>query len=416
MKKIAFFLLSMFFTINVFAFSVFASDEFGDVDIHGFISQGYLQSDDHDMYFADTDDGTFEFNEMGINFATDLTDELRLGVQFLAKDLGIIGNDEVVIDWAYADYRYRNWLGLQVGKTKKPMGFYNQSRDVDATRTMIFLPVSIYNENYRDTYLSNKGVATYGSLPGGIDYTFLYGVMDVPKDGGIAHLLPVVVESVDINNSFAGDLKWRLSFLEGLTLTYNFTEWDFTLNMSEFNGASGTYKYNFKGEWNLFGIEYCFGDFTIAAEHRIMDSDDNSLKFLVAPVYVDVPTYNSDIEDSYVMMSYNVTDWFSVAVCYSATYADNDDKDGKDAEAVYWNAIMSTGQPDPEGRGRPFKEMMYLKDTSISTRFDINEYWIAKLEVHFMDGLKDVNFSESDDPADPDPTWTMIAAKVSYSF
>ena len=47
MKKITLLLLSMFFAVNFFAVCVFASDEFGAVDIHGFISQGYLDSDKH---------------------------------------------------------------------------------------------------------------------------------------------------------------------------------------------------------------------------------------------------------------------------------------------------------------------------------------------------------------------------------
>ncbi len=428
MKKTIIIMLSV-----LFVYSAFASDEYGDVDIHGFISQGFLQSDEYKFYYADTDDGTYEFNEFGINFATDLTDEVRLGMQLLAKDLGSIGNDKVVIDWAYADYAYRDWLSLLVGKIKRPMGFYNQARDIDATRTMIFLPESIYNEIYRDSYLSNKGAALYGSVPGGIDYTLLYGIMDIPVDGGVG-LIPVTnmratVDSVDIDNSFSADIKWNVPFLEGLTLTYNFTNWDFTHIMSQMpnpaTGAplAGAYQYNNKGEWNLFGLEYSLSDFVFTAEHRIMDND-NSLEIYQGPVlgWVDSPQYDADFEALYVMISYSFTDWFSAAVCYSADYADSDDKDGKEAEAAYGYAINTLLlTTDPTGQGRPFKEMTYLKDTSVSTRFDINDYWILKLEFHFMDGLKDVNFLESDDfrtnpSVVPDPKWYMGAVKLTYTF
>ena len=80
-----------------------AWDEYGQVDIHGFISQGYLVSSYQDFYFAKTSDGTFEFNEIGLNFGTQVTDELRMGIQFLARDLGDFGNDEIYIDYALAD-------------------------------------------------------------------------------------------------------------------------------------------------------------------------------------------------------------------------------------------------------------------------------------------------------------------------
>ena len=42
MKKTTIFLLSMFFAVDFFAVGAFASFEFREVDIHGFISQGYL--------------------------------------------------------------------------------------------------------------------------------------------------------------------------------------------------------------------------------------------------------------------------------------------------------------------------------------------------------------------------------------
>ena len=88
------------------------------VDIHGFVSQGYLQSSDYNFYAAETEDGSYEFNEFGINFASNVTDDLRIGMQLLSRDLGALGNNMVEVDWAYADCSFRNWLGLRVGRMK----------------------------------------------------------------------------------------------------------------------------------------------------------------------------------------------------------------------------------------------------------------------------------------------------------
>ena len=222
MKKIIIGLLAVFCLSSLDAV---ADDEFGSIDIHGFISQGYLVSDDYEFYNADTDSGTFEFNEMGINFTTDLTDNLRLGLQLLARDLGELGNDEVTIDWAYADYRFRNWLGLRVGKVKKPNGIYNQSRDIDSARTAVFLPSSMYNENYREAQLANKGIAIYGTLPGHIDYQAVYGVFDVPLDGGVVRKvdegqlgqLGFKTEKVEVDPGYVVELLWDTP-LEGLRI------------------------------------------------------------------------------------------------------------------------------------------------------------------------------------------------------
>ena len=101
----------IFFSIEILAnHSAKAQDP---VQIHGFLSQGYLKSSANN-YLADTEDGTFQFNEFGINFTTDLADGLHMGMQLFARDLGSLGNDDVIIDWAYADYFYKSWLGIRI--------------------------------------------------------------------------------------------------------------------------------------------------------------------------------------------------------------------------------------------------------------------------------------------------------------
>ena len=174
----------------ILSFSVVAShaEEFGEVDIHGFIAQGFIQSDEN-KFLADTKKGTFEFNEMGINFSTDLTNDLRVGMQFFARDLGEFGNDEIVVDWVFADYHYKPWLGLRMGKMKAPFGFYNETRDVDMLRTSVLLPQGVYNEGWRDTLSAIKGSGLYGGLTlgpvGSLSYNVQVGIMDIPPEGGI---------------------------------------------------------------------------------------------------------------------------------------------------------------------------------------------------------------------------------------
>lgn len=166
-------------------------DEMGGVDIHGFISQGYLKSDENN-FFADTKKGTTQFNEAGINFSTDVTEKLRIGLQLFARDLGNIGNNDVILDWAVADYRWRDWLGMRIGNMKFMNGLYNETRDVDMLRTCIFLPSSVYNETWRESNGIIQGGGLYGELPlkaaGSFSYGLQYGTVNMPKDGGAAKL------------------------------------------------------------------------------------------------------------------------------------------------------------------------------------------------------------------------------------
>ncbi|MFZ5562533.1 MAG: hypothetical protein ACOZBW_00660, partial [Thermodesulfobacteriota bacterium] len=115
-----------------------------DIKVHGFISQGYLYST-KDMAFLvdDSYDGSFEFNEMAINFSAAPTDDLSVGLQLAAFDLGKIGNDEVQVDWAFGDYSFRDYLGFQAGIMKIPFGLYNDVRKIDMVRTSILLPNSV---------------------------------------------------------------------------------------------------------------------------------------------------------------------------------------------------------------------------------------------------------------------------------
>ena len=62
--------------------------------------------------------------------------------------------------------------------------------------------------------------------------------------------------------------------------------------------------------------------------------------------------------------------------------------------------------PQPE-------EMAWLNDRAISARFDINPFWIFKLEAHFMDGLQYVDYGND---ADPSAHWKLYTAKLTYVF
>ena len=157
MKKVLMILIVELVTILSAAPAV--SYEVSEVDIHGFLSIGYLDSFDV-AFVEDSDTTSFPFGELGINFGKELTENLRFGIQFFAKEFNDVSNNEIQIDWAYADYRFHEALGLRLGQIKFPHGLYNESRDVDMLRTSIFLPDSVYQEISYDLY-SNDSVCYF---------------------------------------------------------------------------------------------------------------------------------------------------------------------------------------------------------------------------------------------------------------
>ena len=88
-------ILTMMVVLLVFCMKNTASGfEQEDIAMHGFVSQGYLKSSDNN-YLGNSKDGSYEFNEIGINFSAPITDELRFGIQLFSRDLGDFGNNEL---------------------------------------------------------------------------------------------------------------------------------------------------------------------------------------------------------------------------------------------------------------------------------------------------------------------------------
>src|SRR5271157_2154773 len=92
-----------------------------DVVMHGFLAEGYMKSDGNNFLTAQTGAGTFQDAEGALNIATNLTDNLHVGAQVYARDIGRLGAGKPQLDWAYADYKVKDWLGFRGGKVKTPL-------------------------------------------------------------------------------------------------------------------------------------------------------------------------------------------------------------------------------------------------------------------------------------------------------
>ncbi len=133
------------------------------IDIHGFFSQGYMNSTDNDVYIGSRR-GSFNLREYGINFSGYLTDDIFLATQIMAYELGGQGDDKPFLHYGLLDYRMSNEVGIKLGRIRIPAGLYNETRDIDMIRKSVFLPQNIYCEYYRDYYSALDGVSIHGSL------------------------------------------------------------------------------------------------------------------------------------------------------------------------------------------------------------------------------------------------------------
>ncbi|ETR73920.1 MAG: hypothetical protein OMM_06643, partial [Candidatus Magnetoglobus multicellularis str. Araruama] len=441
------FVLSIIFIISN-ASSLLAYDllnPLSGVQLHGFISQGYVFSKSHNFLFDDIDHGSFEFNELGVTVSKKLNDRLHLGIQFFSRDQGNIGNNDLVVDWAYADYHYKDYLGIRVGKLKMPLGFYNETRDIDILRTCIFLPQSAYLEYYRDVLGGLHGIGFYGNLPldwgSDISYQFLAGTLKIDQNGGVTTLLnneasiethPLLnIHSYSVNNCINGMIVF--SPFPGLKLGSSFiqtaTKVKADLNPDLMKTFARDMDYTllyYKGLIDpdsimLDRIEK--GTLAMFAGSPLEAEVDNVLAFMHSVelsidrlvIMMEYYNYTYDIKlkipDSLTLFD---NDFFTIGYYANMVYRFSDMIE----TGIYYSVLQDNGW-DPSGdrfaqKGEQ-RHQTWLKDLSLSIRFDLNDSWTFKLENHWMNGTAFLMHAHNPDKRYAlGQYWQMFAAKMTF--
>ena len=381
MKK----LLTIIFVLTVAAThaSTFANAyELGGVDIHGFVSQGFVKSTKANSFpVSNSGSGSFNFNDFGINFSKELTPDLHVGMQLFAFDRGSYGKDKITLDWAYGDYRFKDWLGFRAGKVKIPLGLFNEARDNDALRTFIFLPQQAYYDYERDSLVAILGGAVYGSIPlesaGTINYQVEIGAIPAVADGGFAQEIGGMIgdlQMTDINSrtTVAHSLEWRTPVPGLRTL---FTGLHTTLSGKanvnpDYNvdglGGTAEWKYDSLHRY-MFSLEYTYNDLVVSAEYEL---DDYTLRSNYSNG-VTAPFNSKQATDSWaILASYRFNKWFELGGFYHEVYADRNHRNG----STYANFNLY----------RP--ENMWWKDAALTLRFDPIPNTVLKIEGHYING------------------------------
>ena len=404
-KTAAIILISIITGIPAFAWN-------NDVNIHGFISQGFLQTDTNN-YIADAEDGTFQFNEIGLNFITSPMDKLLIGVQFFARDFGDLDNDNIILDWAFADYRFFDWFGLRAEKIKNPSGFYSDVRDVDMLRTFITLPNSVYDENLRETAMDIQGAGLYGDINtenyGSLSYQILTGTNNLPKDGGTSRYISsgrfdVSDIEMDTTWSFAGIYADPTGHVR-LGVSGYFSDINLNGTSTDKLMVQGPPLAGYPSDFNIADIEYLVASFEFiweslifSCEYVIMNSKSTiTLNGLPAPFQAALNgnsvSYDARRLGYYGSLSYRINDHFELGYYYSEMHNDRDGSNELIHDYMAWH-----------------------KESAFALRVDLNRHWIVKLETHYIDGGTKLPKVLNPIEHDIDQYWWMYMAKVSYTF
>jgi len=390
-----------------------------DIDWRGFISQGYMYSNEYN-FLADTKGGTFQFNEAGLTLNVGLKPNFFIGMQTLARNLGDISNADLRIDWAVADYRWKDWLGIRAGMPKIPFGLYNETRDIDMLRTSVWLPFGVYNESLRDAFTSYYGAGIYGYIFAGImgsfNYQAGYGTKDFEKDGGSWKYMETAINYNDIdkvktNEAFYSSLIWQTP-LEGMRIggTFISISWKAEGTATMYTALPAHIHLDldvaFRNTLVMTGsAEYIWKDLVFAAEYFRLQMD------ITASAYIQnigFPLSNSEriLEGFYVSAAYRLNSYFEFEMSYSWSSSD-----------------INTYYRTDDRRVGPAHR---VSDYCIAGRFDINENWLFKAEMHALDGTDWITTYNPDltitsEAANTvgdydDQWWYLFAAKVTYNF
>lgn len=359
------------------------AQELADLQIHGYVTQGFLYSSKNNYLSMNSSSGSLQWTDGAISLADSVTPKLRVGIQLHMYQLGQFGGPSIVVDWALADYKFDDRLGFRAGKVKTIIGLFNDSQDVDSVHQWVLLPQAMYPIDNRGFNLAALGGQVYGTLRlgeryGNLQYSADVGEAYLDPNGGYEEQLSeagLTFPEAPGGTTYGGDLRWNTpvpGFLVGssaLSQSLDGTANDGTLHMP---ASSTTAQY---AQWQ-------HGRLYVAGEYWRMP-------FQLFGTVGGVAAYEAfDNRAWYPMVTYRLTEKLKVGTYYSH----------------YMNKVGDTSNP-----------ASYSKDWVVSGRYDFNSYLYGKVESHFLHGTG-LGYYSMVNPNGLAPDSKMLAAKVGFTF
>ena len=366
------------------------------IEFHGFASQGFIGTTDYN-YLGDSKNGSFEFTEFGLNAAFNPFPRTRIMAQAFSYDVGDAGRYDAVLDYALAEYTFNDYFGIRAGRIRRPQGIYNDIQDVDLARTFILLPQGVYDARYRDFFVSLDGVDLFGTLPlkqaGSLAYELYTGVVRPSLDGGLAlqvrNSLPITGRLDEIRSPtiFGGQLWWSTP-IDGLRLGASggfVPGFDYTFTVE---GPAGPIRLDEKSDVVIlqYSAEYLWKAWTFQNEYEFQNSDSDT------PGVPDESSFSW-----YVSAEYRFNKWIAAGTYYTESYNESFKPGGAGTGA--------TNYPSDANQ----------RDAAVAVRFDLTDWWLFKVEGHYLRGT-DLLEDNASNPIRHDNPWWMLDLKTTVSF
>jgi hypothetical protein len=382
-----------------------ALELFEGFQVHGFLTQGYFLTSDHNNLFGEsTDGGSLDFTEIGVNASWVPRPDVQLAIQGLSRRAGGASEGEPELDFALLDYAAvesaDRRLGVRAGRVRLPFGFYNDTRDVAFTRPSILLPQSIYFDRTRELTISGDGILFYAEERGA------WGNFMLEFLGPFFQRIATENSELSLFGfELPGDLESRVSFLG--RLIYETPVRGLRLAIT---GGRGLAKYNPRFDPSqdlgpgddtleplIFSAQYEAEHWSLTGEYarrRIKDEGFSSAAF---------PNVDQDTvgESYYVQGIYRIDPHWEMVLRYDVFFGDVDDRDGSEFEA-------RTGFPS---------HLQFAKDWTVGVRYNITPSLMARAEYHNVyGGTLYLLPQDNPDPFALNKKWDIFALLLSYRF
>ncbi len=369
------------------------------LEFHGFASQGFLYSGDYNYLANDTKNGSFQFSEVGLNVSMNPFPRTRITAQGFDYDVGNVGQYNPFLDYALVEYTFNDEVGIRAGRIRRPSGIYNHIQDVDLARTYVLLPQGVYDARFRDFSASLDGVDVFGDIPlgkaGSLAYETYAGMVSMPNNSGMAryiqnNLPPTPVgqfNSIDSTPVMGGQIWWNTP-LNGLRAGASFaylSNFGYHVNIAPPYGPGAMHCVG-NVPIQQYSLEYVWKDWTFQTEYYTYDFTGH----FYAPAYGNLAVGpNADNPDAWY---FAVSHRFNKLIEAGAYYTQFHDK------------------PLTANQGS------FQKDAALSLRFDIKDWWIFKVEGHYIQGTGLLRDNADNSNLGSDHGWFMLAVKTTFSF
>ena len=365
------------------------------LQVHGFISQAWLVSDDNDFFGPSSESGgSYQYTELGANLSFRPHPDLLVAAQVLSRRTGGEADDlQPVLDHGIIDYEWLSTnerrLGMQLGRFKNPFGFYNQTRDVAFTRPSILLPQSIYFERTRSLALASDGLSVYDEEyldSGTLRLQAGVGNPQAGRDLDDALGLGERPGSFDGKTSFIGQLLYEH---EGGHVTAALSAADVEADYQ--NGKSGPGDGTFRFQPWVLSLQYTDELWSLTAEYALrriqLDGFDN-------------PRRNTDTtgESWYLQYTRRFKDDWQWLLRYDVLTNDRDDPSGSRFESA--------------GGGPAYTR--YAKDLTTGLQWRIHPQVLLAAEYHAIEGTGWLPVMDS--AAAPEKYWNLFLMQASFRF